>query len=233
MARASPVLLGARNPAARTDRSRGSRPAFQRMLGGEEFAGRASPRAGGRRVRSRHSRTAADEAAEILALDGEKSAWEETLACEPIPRSTLEGEAIDSALAAMGDFADLVSPYLVGHTAGVAELAAAAAQQCGFETADRVGIRRAALVHDLGRVVVPVRIWQKAAPLTSDDWERVRLHAYHSERLLSAHRFLPRRRQSLPPTMSDSMARAITEDWPPRHSRRPLACSPPPTPITR
>ena len=39
-------------------------------------------------------------------------------------------------------------------------------------------IRRGALVHDLGRVAVPVRSWQKAAPLTPDDWERVRLHAH-------------------------------------------------------
>jgi HD-GYP domain-containing protein (c-di-GMP phosphodiesterase class II) len=51
-------------------------------------------------------------------------------------------------------------------------------------------VRRGALVHDLGRVAVPVRIWQKAAPLTPDDWERVRLHAYHSERVLTRSRFL-------------------------------------------
>ena len=51
-------------------------------------------------------------------------------------------------------------------------------------------IRRGALVHDLGRVAVPVRIWQKAGPLTPDDWERVRLHAYHSERVLTRSEFL-------------------------------------------
>ena len=45
-------------------------------------------------------------------------------------------------------------------------------------------------MHDLGRVAVPVRVWQKAAPLTPDDWERVRLHAYHSERVLTRSRFL-------------------------------------------
>jgi hypothetical protein len=90
----------------------------------------------------------------------------------------------------MGDFADLASPYLVGHSAGVAELATAAAQRCRLEAADLMRVRRGALVHDLGRVAVPVRIWQKAAPLTPDDWERVRLHAYHSERVLTRSRFL-------------------------------------------
>src|SRR6266516_4983496 len=40
------------------------------------------------------------------------------------------------------------------------------------------------MVHDLGRVAAPTRIWQKAAPLTPDEWERVRLHAYQTERAL-------------------------------------------------
>jgi HD-GYP domain-containing protein (c-di-GMP phosphodiesterase class II) len=42
----------------------------------------------------------------------------------------------------------------------------------------------------VGRVAVPVRIWQKRGPLTPDEWERVRLHAYHSERVLARSPFL-------------------------------------------
>lgn len=61
----------------------------------------------------------ADEAEKILSLDDHTSAWEETLASEPTPELTLEGEAIDRALAAMGDLADLASSYLVGHSRGV------------------------------------------------------------------------------------------------------------------
>jgi putative nucleotidyltransferase with HDIG domain len=102
----------------------------------------------------------------------------------------LEADAIDRALAAIGDFADLASRFLVGHSAGVSQLATKAAQRCGLETADVVTIRRAALLHDVGRVAVPIRIWNKPGPLTSDDWEQVRLHAYHSERVLSRSTFL-------------------------------------------
>jgi HD-GYP domain-containing protein (c-di-GMP phosphodiesterase class II) len=123
-------------------------------------------------------------------VDPAVSAWESTLACEPLPLLFLEGEAIDRALAAMGDFADLASPYLVGHSAGVAELATAAGGRSRLAARDVVRLRRAALVHDVGRVAVPVRIWQKRAPLTPDDWERVRLHAYHSERVLARSPFL-------------------------------------------
>jgi HD-GYP domain-containing protein (c-di-GMP phosphodiesterase class II) len=164
--------------------------AFQRMLGGAEFAARVVRKRAGGSFDPAVAIPLADAAAELLALDADGSAWEETLACEPGPRLTLESEAIDRALGAMGDFADLASPYLVGHSAGVAELATAAAQQCRLEAADLVKIRRGALVHDLGRAAVPVRIWQKAAPLTPDDWERVRLHAYYSERVLSRSPFL-------------------------------------------
>jgi HD-GYP domain-containing protein (c-di-GMP phosphodiesterase class II) len=132
----------------------------------------------------------ADEAADILELDGGASAWEETLDCEPGPRPCLEGEQIDRALGAMGDFADLSSPYLVGHSAGVAELAAAAAERWGLAADDQGLSRRAGLVHDVGRVAVPIHIWQKPGPLSPNDWERVRLHAYHSERILGRSELL-------------------------------------------
>ena len=164
--------------------------AFQRLLGGAEFAAQVVRRRAGGAFDPAVAIPLADAAPELLALDADASAWEETLACEPGPWLALKGEAIDRALGAMGDFADLASPYLVGHSAGVAELATAAAQQCRLEAADLVKIRRGALVHDLGRVAVPVRIWQKAAPLTPDDWERVRLHAYYSERVITRSAFL-------------------------------------------
>jgi HD-GYP domain-containing protein (c-di-GMP phosphodiesterase class II) len=164
--------------------------AFQHMLGGEELAARVVGKRAGGAFDPKIADLVANEAAEMLALDAESSAWDEALACEPTPHLMLEREAIDRALAAMGDFADLASPYLVGHSSGTAELATAAAREWRLEEADRVTIRRAALVHDVGRVAVPVRIWQKAAPLTPDEWERVRLHAYHSERVLARSPFL-------------------------------------------
>ena len=47
-------------------------------------------------------------------------------------------------------------------------------------------VRRAGLLHDLGRLGVSNEIWDKPRPLTSGEWERVRLHPYLSERMLSA-----------------------------------------------
>jgi HD-GYP domain-containing protein (c-di-GMP phosphodiesterase class II) len=51
-------------------------------------------------------------------------------------------------------------------------------------------LRRAAFVHDLGRVAIGARTWQKPGPLSADEWEQVRLHPYHTERVLSRSGFL-------------------------------------------
>jgi HD-GYP domain-containing protein (c-di-GMP phosphodiesterase class II) len=162
--------------------------AFQRLLGDEAYVVRVVREHAGRGLDPEVASCLADDAAEILAVDREATAWQETLACEPRPHLILEGEAIDRALAAMGHFADLISPHLTGHSAGVAELAAAAARRCRIDTPTT--LRRAALVHDLGRVAIGARTWQKAGPMTADEWEQVRLHPYHTERVLSRSSFL-------------------------------------------
>jgi HD-GYP domain-containing protein (c-di-GMP phosphodiesterase class II) len=158
--------------------------AFQRMLGGSAFAAQVIRERAGHAFDPVVATLLAEDAAQVLALDADESAWNAVLGCEPPPQLILEGAAIDRALAAIGDFADLSSPYLTGHSAGVATLAARAARLCRFGDAEVIAVRRGGLVHDIGRVAVPARIWQQAAPLSPDDRERVRLHAYHSERIL-------------------------------------------------
>jgi HD-GYP domain-containing protein (c-di-GMP phosphodiesterase class II) len=164
--------------------------AFQRMLGGVDFAARVVRDRAGKAFDPDIAGLLTDNADMVLGLDDRGSAWDATLGCEPSPRMTLKGKAIERALAAMGDFADLVSTYLVGHSRGVAELASTAATRCGLAASEVVALRHAALVHDVGRVAVPVRVWQKPGELTPDEWEGVRLHAYHSERILNRSPFL-------------------------------------------
>ncbi len=157
---------------------------IQRALGGVERAANVVREHGGRALDPEIATVLADNAAEILALDPETSAWGEALAAEPAAWLSLEGDAIDRALAAIGDFADLASPYLAGHSAGVAGLADATARRCRFDDETVAAVRRAASVHDIGRVATPVNVWHRSGPLSPDDWEQVRLHAYHSERVL-------------------------------------------------
>jgi HD-GYP domain-containing protein (c-di-GMP phosphodiesterase class II) len=164
--------------------------AFQRMLGGPEFAARVIRRRAGKAFDPVIAETLAHGAADLLAPDDDGSAWDQTLACEPVPQVTLDGDAMDRALTAMGDFADLASPFLVGHSAGVARLCASAGQLFGLDADEMITVGRAALVHDVGRVAVPVGTWQKPGPLSTDELEQVRLHAYHTERVLTRSPFL-------------------------------------------
>ena len=163
---------------------------FQCVLGGPDHAARVVRERAGHAFDPAIAGVLADLAGDILADDSNSSAWAETLAREPVPWFMLAGEQIDRALSAVGEFTDLLSPYLVGHSAGVADLSADAARRCRLPDPDVVALRRAALVHDVGRVAVPARIWQKGGPLSADEWERVRLHAYHSERILCRSPFL-------------------------------------------
>jgi HD-GYP domain-containing protein (c-di-GMP phosphodiesterase class II) len=127
---------------------------------------------------------------ELLSALEVGSPWDSVLDAEPGERPTLSGARLDEALRAMGHFADLKSPYTVGHSGGVADLAARAAGRCGLPSEDVVAARRAGWVHDIGRVAVSSAIWDKPGPLTRGEWEKVRMHAYHADRVLARQGFL-------------------------------------------
>jgi len=112
------------------------------------------------------------------------SVWDAVLAAEPEPRPWLPDSRIDDTARAFADFTDLKSPYTLGHSPGVAKLAEAAASRLGCAEADVRAVRRAALLHDLGRASVSNGIWDKPGRLTTAEWERVRLHPYYTERVL-------------------------------------------------
>jgi HD-GYP domain-containing protein (c-di-GMP phosphodiesterase class II) len=164
--------------------------AFQSERGGVELAAQIVRARAGGAFDPAIASLLADRVEDLLATDEGASVWNEAVAREPAPAVVLADEGIDRALAAIGDFADLSSPYLVGHSSGVAALAEHAGEWCRFDAGELSRVRRAGLVHDLGRVAVPVRVWQKAGPLTPAEWERVRLHAYCTERILARSAFL-------------------------------------------
>lgn len=110
--------------------------------------------------------------------------WAAAVAAEPSPR-LIDAMQLDGIVLAFGQFADLKSPYLLGHSAGVAALAHAAALAIGTDEREAHTIARAAHVHDIGRVGVVNGVWDKPGALTESERERVRLHPYYSERVLS------------------------------------------------
>ena len=94
------------------------------------------------------------------------SIWDDALRAEPGPQPVVSEDRLDACLSAVADFADLKSMWT--HRAlprGGRGLPAQAAAVLGLPAADVQLLRRAALVHDIGRVAVPVRIWAKPGPL--------------------------------------------------------------------
>ena len=118
----------------------------------------------------------------VLTRLGEVDPWEAVLSAEPAPARTIALEGIGRLAEAFADMVDLKSTYTLGHSTGVAELAAGAAARLGIDRAET--IRIAALLHDLGRTTVATGTWERRGPLSTHEWEKVRLHAYHSERIL-------------------------------------------------
>jgi HD-GYP domain-containing protein (c-di-GMP phosphodiesterase class II) len=118
--------------------------------------------------------------------------WDAAIAAEPGPPDFVEADAIDDALRAMGAFADLKSSYTRGHSTGVAELAAVAAEKLGLPPEEVAEVRRAGYVHDVGRAGVSAGVWEKEGPLTDGEWEKVRMHAQYTERILARPPLLAR-----------------------------------------
>lgn len=125
------------------------------------------------------------QASHLLAGFEQEPSWEVVLSLEPGPRTLLSETGFDTACQAIADFADIKSPYTLGHSSGVAELSAGAARFCGLPEPDVVALRRAGLLHDIGRVGISAGIWVKPGPLSEREWERVRMHPYFTERVLT------------------------------------------------
>src|SRR4051794_14442916 len=110
----------------------------------------------------------------MLSVD---PAWDAVLECAPAVATEPE-----DACRACAYFTDLKSTYTLGHSTGVADVAEAAAWRLKL---DADAVRRAALLHDLGRAGVSMAIWEKRGKLSDGDWERVRLHPYYTSRALA------------------------------------------------
>lgn len=126
-----------------------------------------------------------EQAGSLFAdLDTDPS-WDTVLALEPGAKIVLSEADLDTACAAIADFADLKSTYTLGHSHGVADLAARATAKLGLPGSDATTLRRAGLIHDVGRVAISARIWTKPGSLSEREWEQVRMHPYHTERIFS------------------------------------------------
>ncbi len=118
----------------------------------------------------------------------------DVLSCAPgTPVDELPGDRRLAVCEALADFADLKSARRGSHSHRVASLAARAACGLGLPAAEQERLRRAGLVHDLGKIAVPPRLLEQAGDGTRPAGrggaaalaEPVRLHPYYAQRILS------------------------------------------------
>jgi HD-GYP domain-containing protein (c-di-GMP phosphodiesterase class II) len=128
----------------------------------------------------------------VFAEIDDTGSWDAVIAGEPSLTARLSPLECEEALAAVARFVDLKSPYTLGHSQAVADLAAAAAAQLGASAAEARAVRLAGLVSGFGRLGVSNAILDKRGPLNAGEWERVRLQPHFTERMLHRSEALDR-----------------------------------------
>jgi HD-GYP domain-containing protein (c-di-GMP phosphodiesterase class II) len=158
----------------------------------EVYARTGGPGAALRMLRAR-SGTAFDPALVRLCHEHEDrifgdlasvDAWGVVIAgCAALDRN-LDDDELMGALGTFADFADLKSPWFLGHSRAVASLAALAARRAGWPEPAALLVVQAALVARLGGIGVSTSVWDKPGPLSAAERERVRTVPYLTERVL-------------------------------------------------
>ena len=114
--------------------------------------------------------------AELLDGIDELDAYESVLDAEPDPVRMVDDDGSEAVARTFGDLVDLKSPWLHGHSTGVAELAAAAA--AGARPTTVRPVRMAGHLHDIGRVGgLEPDLGQARARSRRTERDQARLHA--------------------------------------------------------
>jgi putative nucleotidyltransferase with HDIG domain len=115
-----------------------------------------------------------------------KDIIQKTLAFEPEQRRLTANEAtIDNICNAFAEIIDAKSPFTYRHSNGVADAAMDIGQAFGMSPRDLKLLRRAALLHDVGKLSVSNTILEKPGKLTAEEWKVVRDHPYHTFQILT------------------------------------------------
>ena len=119
---------------------------------------------------------------DVLASDQVEA---KVLQMEPALQSAVvDDDYLDEIAAAFSDVVDAKSPYTADHSRRVALYSDMISEELGLSRDHRRWLRRAALLHDLGKLSVSNQILDKPDKLTNAEFEVVKLHPYHSECIL-------------------------------------------------
>lgn len=96
----------------------------------------------------------------------------------------VDDDYLDAIAAAFGQVIDAKSPFTSGHSQRVADFASGLALRMNFDFGRARLLRRAALLHDVGKLGVSSTILEKPAGLDEREWGQMRGHAEHTRAIL-------------------------------------------------
>jgi putative two-component system response regulator len=98
---------------------------------------------------------------------------------------TDELENAETVLFSLALSIEAKDPCTEGHCERLAKYGVAMAERLGLSGEMRVALRRAGIVHDIGKIGVPEQVLAKAGPLTADEWKIMKQHPVIGERICS------------------------------------------------
>jgi HD-GYP domain-containing protein (c-di-GMP phosphodiesterase class II) len=94
------------------------------------------------------------------------------------------GDQVELICEVLAEFIDLKTRETWHHSESVAAVAQLIGTRLGLSPAEQTNLRRAAFVHDIGKVAVPIAILAKGDGRSKNEWETYRLHPYYTQRIL-------------------------------------------------
>ncbi|MEH6716571.1 HD-GYP domain-containing protein [Parasphingorhabdus flavimaris] len=127
-------------------------------------------------------------------LSGASGFWEE-LALDDLPEQlwalepaaqyvTVDEDFLDDISFAFGRVIDAKSPYTAGHSERVGMIADKIAEHLAMDEQSRRVLRRAAILHDVGKLGVSSAILEKPGKLDAEEWQIMQSHAAHTTNIL-------------------------------------------------
>ena len=137
--------------------------------------------------------------------------------------------ALAGAVSALATTVEMRDPYTSGHQRRVAELAVGIAQLLGWPEERVDDVQVAALLHDIGKVVVPTEILSKPTRLSDHEFEIIKGHALAAGEILAPVEFDGPVREAI--LQHHERMDGWVSAWAARRARSSprLACSPWPT----
>ena len=100
-------------------------------------------------------------------------------------KCSLTDDYFDCIVSAFGKIVDAKSPFTAGHSSRVALFSGLIAEELGLDEIDVLWLKRAALLHDLGKLGVSNSILDKPGKLDDDEWRQIQSHATLTNEILS------------------------------------------------